>query len=88
MSKITDEAKRIVKMTNDSRYMGYSFVSEAQQQAVNVLNLNKELEQNQELINRLSVLAIKHCPIEHRDFKELKKITILECENEATNQLS
>ena len=38
MSKITDEANRIVKMTNDSEYMGYSFVSEAQRQAVNVLN--------------------------------------------------
>jgi len=44
MSKITEEADRIVKMTNDSRYMGYSFVSEAQRQAVNVLTLNKEID--------------------------------------------
>ena len=48
MSKITDEANRIIKMTNDSRYMGYSFVSEAQQQAVNVLQLNKKITELKE----------------------------------------
>lgn len=56
MSKITDEANRIVKMTNDSQYMGYSFVSEAQQQAVNVLKMNKDIKELSETLHMATLL--------------------------------
>lgn len=84
MSKITDEANRIIRLTNDSNYMEYSFVSEAQQQAVNVLNLNKEIEKYKQVVT-----AAK----KYRDFDPL--LTEVETEadlwdevEEALNQLS
>lgn len=47
-------------------------------------NFLKELTEQQEQIdklnddnNRFLVLAVKHCPIDHRDFKEIKSLAEL-----------
>lgn len=44
-----------------------------QDQITNLQNSRKELK---DINTRLLVLAIKHCPIEHHDFDELKKISV------------
>ena len=36
--------------------------------------LKAQLEQQAKSIERLSVLAIKHCPREHRDFEEITNL--------------